>query len=460
MNIRFSPPLFPKSSGKHLIRKKPLLKDNRPDLKPKPPGTDRKKNKQLHKHLSVPRVMNKQRNIIVEQDTSLPVEQQKIELVERKGIAHPDTMCDSIMEAVCIALCKEYTDRFGHILHHNIDKGMLVAGKSLPSPGGGKIIEPMKIIFGDRATYTHKGTVIPVGEIAENTAKKWLRKHMRFIDPDVNIIYQNEIKPGSPELTDAFARPIIGANDTSVGVGYAPMTETENIILATEHYLNSPIFKYAYPETGKDVKVMGLRHGKDLTLTVSMAFVDRYIHNQQSYFERKEIIKDNLIQFINYKKKTLENITVQLNMLDDPSRGNKGMYLTVLGSSGESADSGQVGRGNRVNGLISFNRPQTLEAAAGKNPVNHVGKIYNILSNQIARRIHKETKGIQGVTVYLCSQIGKPLDEPLTATAKLILEPGVELPDVEKEVSSIIHVELAYIQVFMTELALGKHPVC
>lgn len=404
--------------------------------------------------------MKKQRNIAVELSSSLPAEQQQTELVERKGIAHPDTMCDSIMEAVCVALCKEYSDRFGHILHHNIDKGMLVAGKTLPQPGGGKVIEPMKIIFGDRATYTHNGTFVPIGEIAEAAAKKWLRSNMRFVDPEVNIIYQNEIKPGSPELTDTFARSVIGANDTSVGIGHAPPTETERLVLAAEQYLNSNTFKYAYPETGKDIKIMAFRKNRDLTLTVAIAFVDRYIQNEKMYFEKKQIIQDNLTEFIRCKQQSIENVIVQVNTLDDPERGESGMYLTVLGTSAESGDGGQVGRGNRVNGLITFNRPQSLEAAAGKNPVNHVGKIYNVLSHEMARRIHKEVDGIMEVTVYLCSQIGKPLDEPLIATAKLVLEKDVHLDDVREAVTSIIHVELAYIGVFIEQLTLGKFGVC
>ncbi len=404
--------------------------------------------------------MKKQRNIAVELASALPVEQQQTELVERKGLAHPDTMCDSIMEAVCIALCKEYTDRFGRILHHNIDKGMLVAGNTLPQPGGGKVIEPMKIIFGDRATYTHNGTVVPVGEIAEAAAKKWLHKNLRFVDPEVNIIYQNEIKPGSPELTDAFARPVIGANDTSVGVGHAPSTETERVVMAVEQYLNSNTFKHAYPETGKDIKIMAFRKNRDLTLTAAIAFVDRYIRDEKMYFEKKQIIQDNLTEFIRCKQQSIENVTVQLNTLDDPERGQDGMYLTVLGTSAENGDGGQVGRGNRVNGLITFNRPQSLEAAAGKNPVNHVGKIYNVLSHEIARRIHKEVNGVREVTVYLCSQIGNPLDEPLQASASLILEEDMHLDDVRKDVALIIQVELAYIGVFMEQLALGKYEIC
>ena len=67
------------------------------------------------------------------------------------------------------------------------------------------------------------------------------------------------------------------------------------------------------------------------------------------------------------------------------------MYLTLLGTSAEQGDSGQVGRGNRVCGLISLNRPMSVEAAAGKNPVSHVGKIYNVLAHELAMRIYAES---------------------------------------------------------------------
>jgi S-adenosylmethionine synthetase len=40
----------------------------------------------------------------------------------------------------------------------------------------------------------------------------------------------------------------------------------------------------------------------------------------------------------------------------------------------------QFGRGNRINGLITPCRPMRLEAAAGKIPVTHVGKIYNVMA--------------------------------------------------------------------------------
>ena len=95
------------------------------------------------------------------------------------------------------------------------------------------------------------------------------------------------MKAGSPELTDLFARAVIGANDTSAAVGYAPLTETERLDLAAERYLNSPGFKQHFPEAGEDVKVMGYRRDRELILTVALAFVDRFLPDAPTYFARK-----------------------------------------------------------------------------------------------------------------------------------------------------------------------------
>jgi S-adenosylmethionine synthetase len=404
--------------------------------------------------------MNIQRNIYVEKVDGLPIEAQPVELVERKGVGHPDSICDAIMEATSIALCREYRERFGRILHHNIDKGLLVAGRTTPQLGGGKVVEPMRLIFGDRGTYEYLGVNIPIGEIAASTARDWFREHLRFVDPLKHIVFQNEIKPGSPELTDIFSRKVIGANDTSAGVGYAPLSETERLVLAAEKFLNAPSFKKSFPEAGEDIKVMGYRLGKHLTLTVAMAFVDRFIRDARMYFDRKYFIQKELQTFITKECGTLDSVTVAINTLDDPERGDAGMYLTVLGTSAEAGDGGQVGRGNRVNGIIAFNRPSTTEAAAGKNPVSHVGKIYNLLSHEIAFHIYRKVEGIREVTVWLCSQIGKPIDQPLIAEAQLILEPKVYLKDVRDSVVAVIDRELEGIQTFTHRLALGELSVC
>lgn len=404
--------------------------------------------------------MSTARNIMVEDAGGSPVGACRVELVERKGKGHPDTICDSVMEAVCISLCREYRALAGRILHHNIDKGLLVAGRSAVQPGGGKVLEPMKIIFGDRATFHYQGIKIPVAEIAEEAASRWVKENLRFVDPGLHLLFQNEIKPGSAELTDLFSRSVVGANDTSVGVGYAPLSRVESLVLDVEKELNSPAFKLAFPETGEDVKVMAFRDHDCVTLTIAIAFVDRFIADTATYFKRKEAVRDTLIAFVAAQGHPFEKVAIELNMLDDPSRGEGGIYLTVLGTSAEGADGGEVGRGNRVNGLISFQRPLSLEAAAGKNPVRHVGKIYNVLARECAQRIFMEVKGIEEVSLFLCSQIGQPIDRPLSASAQIIPANGVSIHDIRKPVTAIIDAELADISHFTERLAQGEFSVC
>lgn len=400
------------------------------------------------------------RNITVESLNKTPVEEQAVELVERKGIGHPDSICDSIMEATSVALCREYQNILGKVVHHNIDKCLLVAGKTSPHIGGGTVDEPMRLVFGDRAIYEMNGKKIPVGDIAVATAQDWLRKNLRFVDPEKHMIYQNEIKPGSPELTDIFDRQDIGANDTSAAVGYAPFTETERLVLATEQYINSREFKKLYPEAGEDIKVMGMRRYRHLTLTVAMAFVDRYVTSEKGYFARKAEIRAAIEAFVNKQKRSLDKITIDLNTLDVENRGEDGMYLSVLGTSAEGGDCGQVGRGNKVNGVIALNRPMGTEAAAGKNPIAHVGKIYTFLTHEIASKIYESTPGLQEVYVWLCSQIGQPIDKPLIASAQLVLEPGVKVEDVYKPVEETMERELADIYHFTKRLTNGEFKAC
>jgi S-adenosylmethionine synthetase len=408
------------------------------------------------------------RNIVVEELKTSKVCMQKVELVERKGLGHPDYICDSIMEQVSVNLSKTYLETFGAVLHHNTDKGLLVAGEVKGKFGGGQILSPMKLIFGDRATFEAEGVEIDVFNLVIDTAKEWLSENLRFVDPE-SLFYQVELKKGSAELTDIFSRggKVLGANDTSAAVGYAPFSSTEKLVFECERYLNSSIFKKEYPESGEDIKVMGLRQGSEVHLTVAMPLVDRFVESEADYFRKKTELYEQIWEFTSaFAEKEGEKsrsnplkTSISLNTLDRPGRGLEGVYTTVTGTSAEDADCGQVGRGNRVNGLIPLNRPVSSEAAAGKNPVSHIGKIYNVLSHRIADRIYRLVPEISEVYVWLLSEIGTPIDMPSIATAQLIMNKGSG-EDVEKEVREIIESELENIGEFCMELATGKIPVC
>lgn len=392
--------------------------------------------------------------------TATPTARRRVEIVERKGLGHPDTICDSVAEAVSHALCRAYLESAGRVLHHNVDKALLVAGASEPRPGGGRIVAPMRLVLGDRATAEWDGHRLPVGEIVKATAERWFREHLRFVDPSRHLLIDDALRPGSPQLVDVFARDALGANDTSVGVGYAPLTETERLVLAAEHLVNSPSFKEIFPEAGEDVKVMATRVERRLELTLAVAVVDRFVPDERTYFERKNAMRERIVSDLGARLVEIDSLEVGLNALDRRGRGSEGMYLTVLGTSAEGADGGEVGRGNRVNGLIPFHRPHSMEAAAGKNPVCHVGKIYNALAPEIAARIHAEIDGLEEVRVFLCSRIGDPVDRPRIASAELSLAEGVALTEIEDRVRSIVARELAGTGAFVERLVRGEIPVC
>lgn len=400
-------------------------------------------------------------NISVNVLNQTPVQDQPIEICERKGLGHPDSICDAMMDRISVALCEEYLKRFGRIMHHNTDKGLLVAGEVETKLGGGKVVKPMLMVFGDRATFVAGGNKVPVEDIAQGTAKKWFQENLHMVDPEKHVKYQIELKRGSDALTDIFNRQskYLGANDTSAAVGFWPMTTTERMVLETERFLNSPDFKKRHPETGEDVKIMGMRKNGHLDLTIAMAFVDRYVDSEAGYFKRKDEIKQEVLDFVRARAQ-VDSININLNTLDVPGRGLPGMYLTVLGTSADGADCGQVGRGNRVNGIIPLNRPTCSEAAAGKNPTSHVGKIYNLLTYQVAKRIQSETNGVREAYVWLLSEIGRPINEPKIASVQLILDPGTTLKEVSDSVQELVAAELSNIDKFSEDLAHGRLPVC
>jgi len=373
-----------------------------------------------------------------------------VEIVERKGLGHPDTICDLIVDHLSIRLSQIYKKEFGIIPHFNIDKALLAAGQAENRFGGGVIIKPMLFIIGDRATEKLGIKKINLKEIIEKEIYEFLKQKYRFLNRS-NFIIQNEIKHASSSLADIFARggKILLANDTSALVGYAPMTRLESIVFHLERFINSRLFKKEFPETGEDVKIMGYREGKNIHLVLAIAFVDRFVKNENDYFNKKKRIFFGIENFL--KKNFPENISFEINTLDKKGRGTAGCYLTVTGTSADSGDSGEVGRGNRFNGIIPLNRVAGSEAPAGKNCVSHVGKIYNILSFKIANEIYEKTG--KKNTVWLVSKIGQPVDQP--ALISVSVEDLDQ--DVEEKVNEIVKENFVKIQYFIDDLIRGKY---
>jgi S-adenosylmethionine synthetase len=232
------------------------------------------------------------------------------------------------------------------------------------------------------------------------------------------------------------------------------------IVFDMEKFLNDRKFKQRFPESGEDIKVMASRVNSDLQVTVAMAFVDRFVKNEVDYFRKKEEMADAIHAFLQERYAGKFNkFDLSINTLDQPGRGVDGTYMTVTGTSADSGDCGQVGRGNRANGVISLNRPASEEAAAGKNPVSHVGKIYNLLSFKIAKEVYEQVSDLDEVYIWLLSQIGRPIDDPKLAAAQIIMKDG-DIGRVKEQINNVIFSELENIGKFTSDLSKGKYSVC
>lgn len=330
-----------------------------------------------------------------------PIEDRRAEFVERKGLGHPDTICDSIAEAVSRALCHTYLEEFDHVLHHNTDSVLLISGESTPEFGGGTIDAPIKIVLGGQATAQAGGTRIPINEVAESAVREHLNTHFEHL-PSGYIDIWPHLGPTSTDLQYLFDREDVLANDTSIAAGYAPFSESEEIVKTLE-----PRIWQEIDAAGKDVKVMGIRNNDQLHLIIATAILSSRVASVEDYLDVKAQIRELALSHAH--DRTNQEIQVDVNTADEPDE--KSVYITETGLSAEAGDDGGVGRGNRVNGLITPHRHMSMEATAGKNPVSHVGKLYNVLAKRTADRIATETKATFA-DVHMVSEIGKPITHP------------------------------------------------
>ena len=378
-----------------------------------------------------------------------------VEIVERKGLGHPDTICDALAETLSRNLCHEYRERFGKILHHNVDKALLCGGRAAPAFGGGLVLSPIDIYLAGRAVTQFGDDTLPIKEIAIEGSRSWLRANFHALDAGRDVRIHELIHPGSQDLQAVFSRNfetgIPYANDTSIGVGHAPMSRLELLVLAAEKSINGRKRAHEHPAWGEDIKIMGVRRGDIACLTVACAMIGRHLAHLDDYLAEKAAVgkkvRDLAIQH------GFSQCDVSVNAADGASGGS--VYLTVTGTSAEAGDDGQVGRGNRVNGLITPCRPMSLEAAAGKNPVTHVGKIYNIVARDIAAMLVASVPDIVAAQCFMVSRIGAPVTDPAIVQVKLATREDVPLNKVRRSVEDVAADRLSHIPKLIDDFIAG-----
>jgi len=362
-----------------------------------------------------------------------------VELVERKGVGHPDTLCDAIAERASRYYSSHCLEVFGRLAHHWFDKVMLIGGEAQLGFGRGELVAPYRVIFAGKAVLHVRRQSIPCYELLHRATAEVLCETLHGFDPTRHLLVDLQVRDGrgpgqicsryrprtAQDLPAARAEAV--SNDCNLCAAFAPFTELEQMVFDSERFLNGEAFKLANPDTGSDIKIIGTRRSASLRLLVNLPFIANLVPDRLTYRRREREVAGELESFLKEAFATVPEIVVN----PEDSRGRT--YLTATGSVADTGDVGCVGRGNRINGLITPMRPMSIEAASGKNPIDHSGKLYNVLAQRIATEL-AETTGLPA-TVFISTSKGRPLDDPDEVIVEL--ESGQAVPDPADLVSRI-----------------------
>lgn len=382
------------------------------------------------------------------------LEKKAYEAVERKGIGHPDTLCDAIAELASRRYSEAVYKKVGRLPHHYFDKVMLMGGAVDMGLGRGELIQPYRVIFAGKVTRKIGDMELPVTEIITKATEEVLTGTLRNFDPKKHLVIIDELRdyqgpskrrpryqPEKVEDLPVMDKEGRVSNDVNICTGFFPLTRCERVVLATERHLNSNEYKVSYPYTGMDIKVAGVRIENDIEVTVNMPLISNLVSSMDEYWELTKILEAELLDF--YKKNDFSDIKLNFN----PQNVSGIPYLSVTGSIADTGDVGVVGRGNRPNGLITPMRPMSIEAVCGKSPIDNTGKLYGIAATRISEAIYKATGYWSDITIVTFRD--RPLEDPAYVLVSLNAEDST---DIESKVRPIIEQQLSQVPNLTEEL--------
>lgn len=380
--------------------------------------------------------------------TEIDFPKTNFEFIERKGSGHPDTLADELAEFLSNNYSQFTLKNFGAILHHNFDKVGLLGGSSFVTFGKGGMIKPIRVLLNGRASLKFGKKMIPVEKLLIKWTKQYFKVKFPLLNVNKNLEFHNNLSnqssPGKTNenaakkgtrqfwfeprsLNDLQELKKLISNDTSLGVGYAPGSDLEKLVLEIEYNLNSQAYKLKNPWIGSDIKILGFRMKDDYEITMCIPQIANYVHSIRDYKDNLSKAKKDILEIAN--KNGVMSLIINVNTRDNYDLCE--IYLTAIGSSIESGDEGLVGRGNRINAVISPNHPMSMEGACGKNPVYHIGKLYYVVAMKIASEINKKF-GVYN-EVFLASQSGRDLLDPWITL--IALPKGIDKKQIEKIVT-------------------------
>lgn len=350
-----------------------------------------------------------------------------VEVVERKGVGHPDTLADGIAELASIRYSRHCLDTVGAVLHHNLDKVAVFGGRAAFSDTDGVYDRPLRVVFGGRISTSFAGQELPVREILEHAAVDHLRTALPGFDR-VQLEVRHETTNSSKfshwfaprSLDDLPERPSPFSNDTAYLVGSAPGTVTEAVALLAEAWFRRNAW------AGSDIKALAVRNGATWTVTVCVPALAGYLNSSAQFAEAVTSAASELTDLL--AQRLPGRVSVLCNTRDSRIGPISGQYFTLSGSAVDYGEDGLVGRGNARTGVISGAHLAGNEATFGKNPAYHVGKVGGWLADTAAHAVATEFGPCR---IALLWRNGARYDEPasieITTVNPTLLGPAEEL---------------------------------
>ncbi len=341
------------------------------------------------------------------------IETQSVEIVERKGVGHPDTLADGLAESISIAYSKYCLQNFGAILHHNFDKVAIAGGLVEADFSVSKILKPARVVINGRASTVFGDSPIDVPAITEEAARDYLKRVLPSVDADsyFTFIHQTTDYSHNPfwfhprSIDDLPENKFPHANDSSTFSSYWPLSPLEQTALSLEALLH----KFSGPEyiLGEDVKVLATRKGRNIGITLCIPQISSKTPSFEVYKTRIQEMQKR-IEDLARQMLPRSRIDIFINTADGSS-GEK-YYLLATGSCIEAGEEGVVGRGNGSRGVIASMRSSGAEAVAGKNPVYHVGKVWAAICDSLSKNIAERFEC--SCEVHIATKNGDYLYEP------------------------------------------------
>jgi len=342
-------------------------------------------------------------------------DERKFEIVERKGIGHPDTLADGLAEAISIDYSMYCLKEFGVILHHNLDKISLIGGLTYTDFGSGKMVYPARLILNGRMSKKFSNRNIDIKEIQEKSAKKYIKKILPYMDIDnwLDIHFFTSDYSHNPfwfnprGLEDIPETNNPRANDTSTCVSYWPLSSLEKAVLDIEGYFYDKNSNPKFDFIGQDIKIMAVRNDNEVGITIALPFISTQTPSKDFYLENIKKFEEELIELVKELMGPRFKVDIKIN---PEGRWKEDYYLLLTGSCIEAGEEGVVGRGNKSRGTISSMRPFSMEAPHGKNPLYHVGKMYTVISDYLSRTISEQFDCY--CNIFMTSRYSDKLYEP------------------------------------------------